>query len=339
MALSVLYIGGAGQISLPCVEASLAAGHDVTVLNRNRSGVPLPREVRTLIGDMNDDPYRELGDRRFDVVAQFRLYTPDQMKRDIATFTGRTGQYVFISSASVYEKPVRDFMMTERTKLENRYWQYSRDKIACERLLRDQASLPYTIVRPSHTVRTAMPIQVGDSDLAIRRMIAGKPVIVSGDGSSLWTLTRSVDVARPLVRLLGNSGALGEDFHITTDRPFTWRQIHEAIARGFGVEAVHAPVPAETLARYNKDWEGGLLGDKAWSALFDNAKVKRVAGPFDASRDIDEILQESIRHAKQRLETPAPPESDEDPLIDTIIAAQNGLQRPPNGRNARHSAP
>src|SRR5208283_3374295 len=133
MALSVLYIGGTGQISLPCVEASLAAGHDVTILNRNKTAVFLPKGVKSLVGDMNDVAYGELAGRRFDVVAQFRLYTPEQMKRDIATFTGATGQYVFVSSASVYEKPVRHYLMTERTKLENKYWQYSRDKIACER--------------------------------------------------------------------------------------------------------------------------------------------------------------------------------------------------------------
>jgi len=180
-------------------------------------------------------------------------------------------------------------------------------------------------VRPSHTVRTHMPIQIGDPGAAIRRMIAGKAVIVAGDGSSLWTLTRSVDVATPLVRLLGNSAALNDDFHITTDRPFTWRQIHEAIARGFGAAAVHAPVPTANLVRFNKEWEGPLLGDKTWSALYDNAKVKRVAGAFEASQDIDEILRDSIMHAKQRLKSPAPPESDEDRLIDKIIAAQDSL--------------
>jgi nucleoside-diphosphate-sugar epimerase len=181
-------------------------------------------------------------------------------------------------------------------------------------------------VRPSHTVRTHMPIQVGDPDAAIRRMIAGKPVIVAGDGSSLWTLTRSVDVATPFVRLLGNSAALNDDFHITTDRGFTWRQIHEAIARGFAAEGVHAPVPTETLIRFNKEWAGQLLGDKSWSALFDNSKVKRVAGSFEASQDIDQILRDSIMHAKERLKAPAPPESDEDRLIDRIIVAQEGLR-------------
>lgn len=326
MAASVLYIGGTGQISLPCVEESVAAGHKVTVLNRGKTDVPLPAGVETLVGDMNDDTYATLADRHFDVVAQFRLYTPKQMERDIATFTGKTGQYVFISSASVYEKPVRDVPITERTKLENKYWQYSRDKIACEMLLCGQDKLTYTIIRPSHTVRTGMPFAIGDAEIALRRMIAGKPVIVHGDGSSLWTLTRSIDVARPFVRLFGNERAFDDDFHITTDRPYNWNEIHEAIARGFGVEAIHAHVASETLVRFNKDWEGPLLGDKSWSALFDNAKVKGVAGAFDASEDLDEILAESVRHFKERLKAPASAESDEDRLIDRIIAAESAVR-------------
>ena len=291
MALSVLYIGGTGQISWPCVEASLAAGHDVTILNRNKTATPLPVDVKTLVGDMNAAAYGELGGKHFDVVAQFRLYT-----------------------------------MTERTKLENKFWQYSRDKIACERLLRDQDKLAYTIVRPAHTVRTHMPIEVGDADNAIRRMIAGKPVIVTGDGSSLWTLTRSVDVARAFVRLLGAPKAINDDFHITTDRGFTWNQIHDAIARGFGVAAIHAHVPTEALVAYEKEWEGQLMGDKTWSALYDNSKVKGVVGEFDASQDIDEILHDSVMHARQRLNTPAPAPSAEDRLIDQIISAQASVR-------------
>lgn len=326
MALSVLYVGGTGQISAPCVELSLAAGHDVTILNRNLTAAAPPKGVKTLVGDMNGDAYGALGGKRFDVVAQFRAYTPDQMQRDIATFTGKTGQYMFISSASVYEKPVRHYMMTERTKLENKFWQYSRDKIACELLLRGQDKLAYTIVRPAHTVRTYMPIEVGDADNAIRRMIAGKPVIVTGDGSSLWTLTRSVDVARAFVRLLGEPKAINDDFHITTDRGFTWNQIHEAIARGFGVEAIHAPVPTEALIAYEKEWEGPLMGDKTWSALYDNSKVKGVVGEFHASQDLDEILADSVTHAKQRLKAPPPARNPEDALIDRIIAAQAAVR-------------
>ncbi len=326
MTLSVLYVGGTGQISLPCVEASAAAGHKVTVLNRGKTSVPLPKGVEALVGDMNDDTYGTLGDRHFDVVAQFRLYAPGQMKRDIATFTGKTGQYVFISSASVYQKPVRHYLMTERTPQDNPYWEYSRKKTACETTLRDQTGLDYTIVRPSHTVRTAMPIEVGDADNAIRRMIAGKPVIVTGDGSSLWTLTRSVDVARAFVRLLGNPKAINDDFHITADRGFTWNQIHDAIARGFGVEAIHAHVPTDVLVAYQREWEGPLMGDKTWSALFDNSKVKGVVGPFDASENIDEILHDSVTHAKQRLNAAAPAHSAEDQLIDQIIAAQTSVR-------------
>jgi uncharacterized protein YbjT (DUF2867 family) len=326
MTLRVLYIGGTGQISLPCVEESVSAGHTVTVLNRGQTSVPLPEGVETLIGDMQKETYSELGNRTFDVVAQFRLYKETEMQRDIATFTGRTGQYVFVSSASVYEKPVRHYVMTERTPLSNPYWEYSREKIACEALLRDQDKLQYTIVRPSHTVRTGMPIEVGDADNAIRRMIAGKPVIVTGDGSSLWTLTRSVDVARAFVRLFGNPKALNDDFQITTDRGFTWNQIHEAIARGFGVEAIHAHVPTSALVAFNQAWEGPLMGDKTWSALFDNTKVKSVVGAFDASEDLDEILQDSIAHARQRLNAPAPAQSDEDRLIDRIIAAQAAVR-------------
>ena len=326
MALSVLYIGGTGQISLPCVEDSVAAGHKVTVLNRGKTSVPLPKGVEVLVGDMGAETYGAVDNRTFDVVAQFRLYKPEQMKRDIATFTGKTGQYVFISSASIYEKPVRHYMMTERTRQSNPFWEYSRDKIACEAVLRDQTKLDYTIVRPSHTVRTAMPIEVGDADNAIRRMVAGKPVIVTGDGSSLWTLTRSVDVARAFVRLLGNPKAINDDFQITTDRGFTWNQIHDAIARGFGVEAIHAHVPTEVLVAYEKGWEGPLMGDKTWCALFDNSKVKSVVGPFDASEDIDEILDDSIAHAKACLNAAAPAANPEDDLIDRIIAAQAAVR-------------
>jgi nucleoside-diphosphate-sugar epimerase len=323
MTLSVLYIGGTGQISLPCVEASVAAGHRVTVLNRGQTTVPLPEGVEMLVGDMGGETYAALADRRFDAVAQFRLYTPEEMARDIATFTGRTGQYVFISSASVYAKPVRHYLMTERTPQDNPFWPYSQRKTACEAMLRAQSALPYTIIRPSHTVRTGMPIQVGDADAAIRRFIAGKPVVLTGDGSALWTLTRAADVARALVPLLGHPGALGEDFHITTDRGFTWNQIHDAIARGFGARAIHAHVPADTLVRFNPAWEGGLFGDKIWSALFDNSKVKALVGEFTAAQDLDEILAESVKHARARLAAP-PTEAAlaEDRLMDRIIAAQ-----------------
>jgi len=326
MTLSILFIGGTGQISLPCVHEAVAAGHTVTVMNRGQTDVALPAGVETIVGEVGEKSgYANLGDKRFDVVCQFRAYTADQMQQDIDTFAGRTGQYVFISSASAYQKPARHYIITERTPLENPYWEYSRNKAICERMLRDQDKLPWTIVRPSHTVRTGMPIQIGNPDAALRRMIAGKPVVVAGDGLSLWTLTRCADLAVPFVRLLGNAQAIDDDFQITCDRSFTWNQIHEAIAAGFGVEAKHAHVPTGTLIRYNKEWEGPLLGDKSWSVIFDNSKVKRVAGPFTCAEDLDTILADSIMHAKARLKAPAPPPSDEDALMDRIVAEQGRL--------------
>jgi nucleoside-diphosphate-sugar epimerase len=295
------------------------------VLNRGMTSVPLPKGVEALVGDMHGEAYAALGDRTFDVVAQFRLYTPEEMQRDIALFAGKVGQYVFISSASVYEKPVQDCPMTERTRQHNPFWEYSRRKTKCEEMLRGQSALPYTIIRPSHTVRTGMPIQLGNPDAALRRMIAGKPVVVAGDGLSLWALTRSVDLAVPLVKLLGNAAALNHEYQITHDRSFTWTQIHEAIARGFGVEAKHAHVPTATLIRYNNEWEGPLLGDKSWSVIFDNSKVKRVAGDFTCAEDLDTILADSIMHAKERLKAPAPPPTDEDRLLERIVVEQGKL--------------
>ena len=279
MALSVLYIGGTGQISPPCVEASLAAGHDVTILNRGKTAARLPKGVKTLAGDMNGVAYGELGDRRFDVVAQFRLYTPDQMKRDIATFTGKTGQYVFVSSASVYEKPVRHYLMTERTRLENIYWQYSRDKIACERTaarpgqarLHHRASEPYGAHRHAHPGRRSRWRRPADArrkagDRRRRRLVAM-------DAHARRRRREAVRAPASEIRPRSTTTSTSRRIAVSPGTKSTRRS-----RAGFGVEAIHAHVPTETLVRFNEEWVGPLLGDKTWSALFDNAKVKRVAG-------------------------------------------------------------
>ena len=323
---SILFIGGTGQISLPCVHLAVEAGHQVSVLNRGRTSVPLPKGVSVIAGDMDgNETYGELGNRTFDVVCQFRAYTPAQMKRDIAAFTGKTGQYVFVSSASAYQKPAHHYIITERTPLENPYWEYSRNKIACETMLREQSALKWTIVRPSHTVRTGLPFAIGDGDAVARRLLRGAPVIVHGDGHSLWTLTRSADLAVPFIRLLGNAAAIGEDFHITNDRAFTWDEITDALAVGFGVKANIVHVPTDTLVRYHKEWEGPLTGDKSWSALFDNSKVKRVAGDFTCAQDLKTILEESIAHFKARNVAAKANADPLDPLMDRICAAQSAL--------------
>ncbi len=192
-------------------------------------------------------------------------------------------------------------------------------------MLREQSALKWTIVRPSHTVRTGLPFAIGDGDAVARRVLRGAPVIVHGDGHSLWTLTRSADLAVPFVKLLGNPAAIGEDFHITGDRGFTWDEITDAIAAGLGVAAKIVHVPTDTLVRYHKEWEGPLTGDKCWSALFDNSKVKRVAGDFTCADDLKTILEESIAHFKARNAVADQGPDALDPLMDRIAAEQAAL--------------
>jgi nucleoside-diphosphate-sugar epimerase len=328
MALKVLFIGGTGQISLAAVREAVAAGHRVTVFNRGRTAAELPAGVEAIAGDMADAAaYGAAVDGRFDVVCQFMVFTPAEMARDIATFAGKTGQYVFISTASAYQKPARHYVITEKTPLENPYWDYSRQKAACEWLLREQSALPYTIVRPSHTVRTRLPSSVGDGDTVARRLLNGRPVIVAGDGMSLWTLTRAADFSVPFVKLFGNGKALGEDFHITGDRSFTWDQIHAAIADGLGVKAEIVHVPSDTLVRYRPEWEGGLFGDKMWPVIFDNSKVKSVAGPFTCAERLDAILAEPLAAFRARQQAGGGRPSELDALFDRIAAEQSALGR------------
>jgi len=324
MALNVLYVGGTGQISLPCVEQSVAAGHRVSVFNRGQRGEALPKGVETITGDLNDPAGYPTVKGNYDVICQFMAFNTEQMARDIATFTGRTGQYIFISSASVYEKPARHYIITEKTPTVNPYWDYSQKKIACEKLLKDQSKLAYTIVRPSHTVRSGLPTMMNEGDVVGHRLLAGKPVIVCGDGTTPWTLTRSRDFAAPFIRLFGKAEALGTDFHITSDRGHMWNDIYKTIAAKLGVEAKIVNVPTATLARYHPAWEGPLLGDKTWTALFDNSKIKRVAGPFTCSENLDEVLDESVMNFRKRAGKGAPA-YELGPLMDRICAEQSAL--------------
>ena len=326
MALNVLFVGGTGQISLAAVQLAVAAGHKVSVFNRGRANAGLPAGVTTIEGDMNDAAaYGALAKNSFDTVCQFMAFTPEQMARDIATFTGHTAQYIFISSASVYEKPARHYVITEKTPTVNPYWEYSQKKIACEKLLKEQSKLAWTIVRPSHTVRTGLPTMMNEGDIVGHRMLRGRPVLVCGDGTTPWTLTRSIDLAAPFIRLFGNARALGEDFHITSDRGYLWNDIYGTIAEKLGVKAEIVHVPTETLTRYHPAWEGPLMGDKTWTALFDNSKIKAVAGPFTCSEKLDEVLDESVAHFKRRLAEKGPQIGELDPLMDRIAAEQAGL--------------
>jgi nucleoside-diphosphate-sugar epimerase len=279
-ALTVLFIGGTGIISSACAEASLRAGHQLTILNRGATPTrPLPAGAEVVHADIREpgSVRQALADRSFDVVVDFVAFTPEHVQTDIDLFTGRAGQYVFISSASAYQKPPARLPILESTPLRNPFWQYSRDKIACEDLLvaayRDHG-FPATIVRPSHTYdRTAIPTMAGWTD--IDRMRRGLPVVVHGDGTSLWTLTHHTDFAQAFVGLLGRPQAYGDSFTITSDNWLTWDQIYLALGRAAGVaqpELVH--VASQTIAAADPELGPGLLGDKAHSVIFDNSKVK-----------------------------------------------------------------
>jgi nucleoside-diphosphate-sugar epimerase len=287
--LSALFVGGTGRISSACVVRAVESGFDVSVLNRNQTlGRPLPKHVKRLTADIRDvaGAQKVLGDRHFDVVADFTIRDPDQVPTDIEIFADRAGQFVFISSASAYQKPVARLPITESTPLVNPYWEYSRNKIACEKRLlqayRDH-DFPVTIVRPSHTYdRTGLPFNGGWT--VVHRMRLGKPVVVHGDGTSLWVMTHHDDFARAFVRLLANPLAIGDTFHITSDEVLTWDQIHRLVARAAGVTGPHlVHVASETIAKVLPEWGPPLLGDKAHSVIFDNSKIRKLAPGWAAT--------------------------------------------------------
>jgi len=279
--LSALFIGGTGTISSACVTVALDRGIDLTVLNRGRTTErPLPRDVQTIDADIRDPAAvrAALRDRQFDAVVDFVAFSPDHVDIDVELFTGRTGQYVFVSSASAYHKPVPRLPIVESTLLHNPYWAYSRAKIACEeRLLatfRDQG-FPVTIVRPSHTYdRTSVPILGGWT--ALERARRGLPVVVHGDGTSLWVLTHHLDFARAFVALLGLPQAVGSTVHITSDEVLTWNQIVTILVRAAGVDPDLVHLTSERIAHSEPEWGPGLLGDKSHSVIFDNSEIRRL---------------------------------------------------------------
>lgn len=287
MALRVLFIGGNGIISSASSALAVERGHELTLLNRGQSTLrPRIDGVRHLVGDADDAASlaAAIGDETFDVVANFRSFSPAQVARDIELFEGRCRQYVYISSASAYQKPVSRLPITESTPLRNPYWQYSRDKIASEDLLvaaYRERGFPATIIRPSHTYDgTSVPILGGWT--AIERMRRGAPVVVQGDGTSLWTMTHTRDFAVAFVGLLGNDRAIGEAFHITSDEVLTWNQITDLLAHAAGTTASVVHIASESIARELPEHGPGLLGDKAHSVIFDNSKVKSLVPEYRA---------------------------------------------------------
>jgi nucleoside-diphosphate-sugar epimerase len=297
--LSVLFVGGSGTISSACSWLAVERGIDLFVLNRGCSTLrPLPEQATVLRGDVRDPASvrNAVGDRSFDAVVDWVAFTPEHVRADIDFFRGRTSQYVFISSASAYQTPPARQPVLESTPLRNPFWRYSRDKIACEETLaaayRDEG-FPATIVRPSHTYdRTLVPFDGGWTVLS--RMRQGKPVVVHGDGTSLWTLTHHRDFARGFVPLLGHPRTIGEVFHITSDDVLTWNQIAETLAAAAGVTARLVHVPSDAIAAADPEWGAGLLGDKAHSMVFDNSKLRSVVPGYRATIPFEQGAREIV---------------------------------------------
>lgn len=307
--MNALFIGGTGTISSAVSSLALERGWELYLLNRgNRQ---LPEGARQILADIRDeaDVREKVGGMRFDVVADFIAFTPDQVERDFKLFSGLAGQYVFISSASAYQKPLSSPIITESTPVHNPFWQYSRDKIACEDLLTGLYRIegfPVTIVRPSHTYgERSVPVALHGgkgSYQVLDRMKKGKKVIVPGDGTSLWTLTSSADFAKAFLGLMGNTHAIGQTYHITSDELLSWNQVHEIIASALGVEANLVHIPSDVLGALNLDWVGGLTGDKANSVIFDNAKIKRAVPGFTATTRFDQGIRETVRYVESHPE-------------------------------------
>ena len=301
--MKVLFIGGTGIISTACTRLALESGIDLTLLNRGRRTVPMPAGAKTLTADIDDAVAvsQALAGASFDAVVDWIAFEPAQVERDIALFRGRTRQYIFISSASAYQKPATNYLITESTPLANPYWDYAQQKIACEdRLMRAyrEEGFPITIVRPSLTY--------GDSQITLAinswtksytvvdRMRRGKKVIVPGDGSSLWVITHNTDFAKGLVGLLAREQAIGHAFHITSDEVMCWDQWYRLTAEASGVEPHLVHIPSDFIAACVPEARGGLLGDKAVSVVFDNTKIKRFVPGYCATVPYTQGIRRTI---------------------------------------------
>ncbi len=326
--MRVLFIGGTGIISSACAELAIQRGIELYLLNRGQSTRPPAAGAKLLQGDIRqrESALAALGGLQFDAVVDWVAFTTEHVQNDIELFRERSGQYIFISSASAYQTPPHFLPVTESTPLHNPYWQYSRDKAACEALLLDvyrQEGFPATVVRPSHTYdRTLLPFHDGYTTVA--RMRSGKKVVVHGDGTSLWTLTHHADFAVGFVGLLGNPHALGETFQITSDEWLSWNQIYEIVAQAAGAEPRLVHVPSDLIAAFDPELGAGLLGDKAHSMIFDNSKIRRLVPDFNPRipfwQGAREILAWYDADPRRRAVDPY-----FDALQDRLIAAIEGI--------------
>jgi nucleoside-diphosphate-sugar epimerase len=301
--MRVLFIGGTGIISSACTRLAADRGIDLTLLTRGRHAADLPAGLKTLTVDIDDmdSAARALNDAAFDVVVDWIAFTPAHVERDLKLFRSRTRQYIFISSASAYQKPATSYLITESTPLANPYWDYSRDKIACEaRLLKAyrEEGFPVTIVRPSLTYGdTQIALAVNSwakSYTVVDRMRRGKKVIVPGDGSSLWVITHNSDFAKGLVGLLGHQQAIGHAFHITSDEVMSWDQFYRIVGVAAGVDPQLVHIPSDFIGACLPEKLGGLIGDKAVSVVFDNSKIKRFVPGYCATMPFAQGIRRTL---------------------------------------------
>jgi len=331
--MRILIIGGTGTISSAITRQLAASGQDLWLLNRGTRKQEVPAGVKQIVADISNEEevMRLLGDMQFDAVCEFIGFVPEQVERDIRLFKGRTRQYVYISSASAYNKPASNHVINEGTTLANPYWEYSRNKIACEELLMKEYrenAFPVTIVRPSHTYcERSVPVSVHGpkgSWQVLKRMIDGKPVVVQGDGSSLWTLTWNEDFARGFIGLLGNPKAIGEAFQIMSDESLTWNQVYKCVADALGVAFHPYYVSSEFLAAVapkEYDFTGNLLGDKSVTVVFDCSKLKRVVPGFQATTRFHEGVRRCVAYLLSHPELQVEDE-EFDAWCNQVIAAQ-----------------
>lgn len=331
--MRILIIGGTGTISSAITRQLAASGQDLWLLNRGTRKQEVPAGVKQIVADISNEEEvkRLLGDMQFDAVCEFIGFVPEQVERDIRLFKGRTRQYVYISSASAYNKPASNHVINEGTTLANPFWEYSRNKIACEELLMKEYrenAFPVTIVRPSHTYyERSVPVSVHGlkgSWQVLKRMIDGKPVVVQGDGSSLWTLTWNEDFARGFIGLLGNPKAIGEAFQIMSDESLTWNQVYKCVADALGVAFHPYYVSSEFLAAVapkEYDFTGNLLGDKSVTVVFDCSKLKRVVPGFQATTRFHEGVRRCVAYLLSHPELQVEDE-EFDAWCDQVIAAQ-----------------
>lgn len=339
--MKALFIGGTGTISTAIVRRLAEELHwEVWLINRGNRRSVVPEGVHQIIADIHneEDVARKLEGLTFDTVCDFIAFKPEDVERDIRLFKGRTRQYIYTSSASAYHKPAADYRITESTTLANPYWQYSRDKIACEEVLMKEyreSGFPVTIVRPSHTYdERNIPIGVKGKKgfwQVIKRMQEGKPVIIQGDGTSLWTMTFNKDFAVGYTGLMGNRHAIGEAFHITGDETLTWNQIYATIADALGVELKPYHVASEFLAaageKYGYDFLGGLIGDKAVSVVFDNSKLKRAVPDMRTTVRFDQGVRIALEYIQTHPEECQKEDPEFDEWCDRVIEALESAKK------------